>query len=104
MSGELCTERGCGSCGRCDAADTESTPTATEAIDADLEALTEKLCADAAKLGLGETAIGIIVLVTRKAYMEGWYRGHETAGALALRIDRELRADREAKRGRGTSG
>ena len=62
-------------------ATTSDAVTATEAIDADLEALTEKLCADAAKLGLGETAIGIIVLVTRRAYMEGWYRGHETAGA-----------------------
>ena len=70
------------------------TPTATEAIDADLEALTEKLCADAAKLGLGETAIGIIVLVTRKAYMEGWYRGHQCASDLAARIDGELREAR----------
>lgn len=77
---------------------TAEATTATEAIDADLAELIERLCKESASIGLAESAVAEVARVTRKAYMEGWYRGHQCASDLAARIDREMREAREASR------
>ena len=72
-------------------------PTASEAIDADMERLLEQYAAELRKDGLTDTSIALACRVAQRAYMAGWYRGHDCAGKLHMRIDREIREAREGR-------
>ena len=61
-------------------------PTASEAIDADLERLLEQYAAELRKDGLTDTSIALACRVAQRAYMQGWYRGHDNGCSLMMRV------------------
>jgi len=61
-------------------------PTATQAIDADLERLLEQYAAELRKDGLTDSAVALACRVAQRAYMQGWYRGHDNGCNLMMRV------------------
>lgn len=61
-------------------------PTASQAIDADLERLLEQYASELGREGLTPSAVAAACRVAQRAYMQGWYRGHECGAALMMRV------------------
>ena len=76
--------------------DTER-PSATQAIDADLERLLEQYAADLRKDGLTDSAVALACRVAQRAYMQGWYRGHDNGCNLMMRTTAETEAGRHGR-------